>query len=164
MAKLIMSIDVAGEGMSLEVSNRAVVAQLVRLLEDGRNGRNLGGHVVAYLADAPANATVTIGAQPSNDQVITIAGVTLTAKTTPDADEEGEFARGGSAAGAATALGAAVNAHSVLANLMTATVASAVVTLAAKVPLVGGIVTTLASTTLLQFAHDTGARAGSVAH
>lgn len=164
MAKLIMSVDVPGEGMSLEVSNRAVVAQLVRLLEDGRNGRNLGGHVVAYLAEAPEDATVTLGAQPSNDQVITIAGVTLTAKTTPDADNENEFGRGGSAAGGATALGAAINAHSVLSNLMTASVASTVVTLAAKVPLVGGIVTNLGSATLLQFAHDTGARAGSTPH
>lgn len=79
------------------------------------------------------SATVTFGgANIAADDTLSIAGVTLTWKASPATESEVAFVN--TAATDAAALAAAINAHSDLSGMVTASAAAAVVTITGAVP------------------------------
>lgn len=120
---------------------RRLVSIIVALVGGTAYGRvtveveNASNLTVASLAGTFTNA-------PAGDGTITIGGVVLTAKASPA--NENEFAAGSDAATAATGLAAAINAHSALVGLVTASAAAGVVTIASAVPgRIGNLITVI---------------------
>ena len=77
-----------------------------------------------------ASGTFTLSSVPEDDAV-TIGTVTLTAKASPAG--ENQWSQAGTDTADATALAAAINAHSVLSLVVTASSAAAVVTVTSKI-------------------------------
>jgi len=74
-----------------------------------------------------ASATLTLASVPADDTAV-IAGVTLTAKASPDPEEPSEWSQAGSDTVDAASLAACINAHTTLNKLVRATSAAGVVT------------------------------------
>lgn len=91
---------------------------------------------------AYATGTVTLTSIAA-DETVTVNGVVFTAKASPSG--ESQFDQSGNDTADATSLAAKINAHSQLANVVTATSASNVVTIRAYSPGTAGNAITLAS-------------------
>jgi hypothetical protein len=93
---------------------------------------------------AHASATATFSGVPTADDTVVIGPTTLTWKAS--AANQSQITIGGSAAASATALAAAINAHTALAGLVSASAADTVVTISSDIPGRVGNLVTLAET------------------
>lgn len=121
---------------------------LSRFFKDIAHGRYRGTVYVGTDDALAVRASATITAASINeDDTITIAGVVLTGKDTPDPEVETEFSSGGTNAVDAASIAAIINAHSVLSKIVAATVpsSSAVVTVTCLTPGIIGNYLTLVS-------------------
>ena len=160
MAKLTVSADLPAVPGDVTISNPAVLSALVRKLEASARARNAPGHAVAFLAEEPDPAELAFTGVPAADGTVTLAGVVLTAKASPEG--VAEFARGGSATEAATNVTAAINAHPVLSHLVVAASDAGDVSIVSKVPFVLGFAEDLTNCTGTPFVLAAGAKASSV--
>lgn len=108
----------------------ALQAELSGLASGARSGR-LTLTIQDASAGDRASATITVGTESADDTVV-IGDVTLTWKASPSGESEVDI--GGTSTISATNLAAAINAHTQLGGVVTATSAAAVVTVTAALP------------------------------
>lgn len=129
------------------------INNIAAFMETQTQGRGI--NVVMWTAAVAASGTGEFTGAPTADQTMNIAGVTFTAKASPDEDAE-EYLVGASVTLTAASLARAINNSTSLNGVVSATSNLGVVTITADVPgLIGnGIVTLDVNTSNFTFAAD----------
>lgn len=107
------------------------VNRIARWMDGMANGNFYFSTIVEQIGAVQATATITSTGTASNNETMSVANQTLTAKTSGAVPANGEFNISGTVATQATNIAAAINAKTALIGLVTATASLGVVTVTA---------------------------------